>query len=114
MRGNLVKVLIFLGIIFISYTLIEFSILLSIVVFIVSSIVFITIISETKKYSAKNVLLEILAYLVVIIISYSISQSKMWFGIIFFVVSSFVFLTIAITINKEYDNKIKEKNFLMD
>ncbi|WP_297245023.1 DnaJ domain-containing protein [uncultured Brachyspira sp.] len=110
MKGNLVKVLIFLGIIFISYTLIEFSILLSIIVFIVSSIVFITIISETKKYSAKNVLLEILAYLVVLIISYRISQSNVWFGIIFFVALSFVFLVMVLHINEEY-YKMKEKKY---
>ncbi len=116
MKDNLVKILIFLGIIIIPYfILVQFSMLFSGIVFIISSIIFIIIISKTKKYNVKNILLEILSYLVVIVISYSISQSKMWFGIIFFIATSVVFLLITIHINEEYDDKIKkEKKYCSD
>ena len=110
MKRNLIKILIFSGIVFISYEIVEFNIIFGIIVFILSAILFIALISDIEKYSVKNVIFEILIFSVIVFISYKIVEFNIIFGIIVFIISSLIFAWIAIDINeKNYKNKKNEK-----
>ncbi|WP_028329200.1 J domain-containing protein [Brachyspira alvinipulli] len=107
MKSNLVKILIFFSIIFISYKIVEFSLIFGIIVFILFSLIFVALISDINKFSAKNVILEVLTFLLILFISYKISQYKIWFGIIVFIISSLIFCGIYMDINEKYEKNKK-------